>query len=360
MKILLIEDNQDHRELIEEYCSHAFGNDCDILSFDKLKSGLDALDTTSFDIALIDLSLPDSCAEDTELALENLDTHIPIIVLTSLNDEMLGQNLIQKGAQDFLPKDSLNSALLHRIINYSIERKKGQFSLEQRAIDQQTFCISLSHDFKAPIRNISQLTKILKSRLEEKNSFEEGDNLLFSKIDERLSTMNRLIDGLYNYILTEELHPAPDNSVDLNNIISELEQLLTNVNGKNVTIKYGELPVIKGNDTQIYLLLQNILENAIKFCRVDPVIIITSKSDESSTFSGLFRHKITISDNGIGIDKQYLKDVFNPFRKLHSDSDYPGSGLGLSVVERIIYNHGGKIWIDSDKNKGTSITLAFP
>lgn len=360
MKILLIEDNQDHRELIKEYCFHAFGHSCCIFDFNNLNSGLDALNNVSFDIALIDLSLPDSNVEETTLVLKRLETSTPIIVLTSLNDEMLGRNLIKNGAQDFLPKDSLNSALLQRMVNYAIERKHGQFLLEQRAINQQTFCRSLSHDFKAPIRNISQLILILKNQLDERKLLDDDDDKLFNKINERLVTMNRLIDGLYHYILTEELEPLSYDLVDLNNVMSELVLLFSNDANKKITIKYEKLPIIKGNDTQIYLLLQNILENAIKFCHVDPIIVVAAKNDQSSKFASHLQHKITICDNGIGIDKLFINEVFQPFRRLNSDSMYSGSGLGLSVVERIMQNHRGKIMVESEINKGTCITLAFP
>ena len=358
MNILLIEDNPDHCELIEEYCVQAFGSDCNILSYDKLYSGLEALSSERTDIALIDLSLPDSPAYKTESVLKELSTPTPIIVLTSLNDEVLGQQLIANGAQDFLPKDSLNAALLHRMVNYAVERKRGQYRLEQRSINQQTFCRSLSHDFKAPIRNITQLTSILKSQLNERAVLKENDSALFSKIDERLATMNRLIDGLYHYILTEELEPPSDSLVDLNNVMSELKLLFSS--DKNVIIKYGELPTIKGNDTQIYLLLQNILENAIKFCELDPVIVVTASTQQSTMFAHHLRYKIRISDNGIGIDKPFLAEIFQPFRRLHSGSEYPGSGLGLSVVQRIMHNHKGEIMVESDAHKGTCITLAFP
>lgn len=358
MNILLIEDNQDHRELIEEYCLQAFGDDCDVSSYAKLHLGLEALNKDSIDILLVDLTLPDSPAYETESILKELVTPIPIIVLTSLNDEVLGQKLIKNGAQDFLPKDSLNAALLHRMVNYAIERKRGQYRLEQRAINQQTFCRSLSHDFKAPIRNITQLTSILKGQLTERAALKENECELFSKIDERLATMNRLIDGLYHYILTEELEPPSDTLVDLNVIMAELKELFAG--DKKVTIKYSHLPTIKGNDTQIYLLLQNILENGIKFCQREPVIVVSALTQHSSVFAHDLSYHIKICDNGIGIDKAFLKEVFQPFRRLHADSDYAGSGLGLSVVERIMNNHNGKIRVESNLNEGTCITLAFP
>lgn len=358
MKILLIEDNSDHCELITECCAQAFGNHCDISIYGKLYPGLEALNRENFDVALIDLTLPDSPAYKTESVLKELTIPIPIIVLTSLNDEELGQQLISDGVQDFLPKDSLNTALLHRMINYAVERKRGQYKLEKRSINQQTFCRSLSHDFKAPIRNISQLTSILKRQLNERVVLQESDKAIFSKIDERLSIMNKLIDGLYHYIATEELEQSIDSLVDLNRIMSELTLLYSD--NKKVTINYDRLPKIKGNETQIYLLLQNIFENSIKFCDRDPIIIVSVPTQQSSSFASHLRHKIKISDNGIGIDKLFLSEVFQPFRRLHSDAEYPGSGLGLSIVQRIVHNHHGDITVDSDAEKGTCITLAFP
>ncbi|WP_339725162.1 ATP-binding protein [uncultured Paraglaciecola sp.] len=360
MKILLIEDNPDHLELIQECCFGAFTEQCEVITFTTLTAGLEALNSSIFDIALIDLSLPDSNMQSTTQSLKELQTLVPIIVLTSLQDGEIGRQLIKDGAQDFLPKDSLQKTLLQRMVLYAIERKHHQVQLENRTRNQQTFCRSLSHDFKAPIRNVGQLNSILKEQLSKRNVLDSEDLDLFEKIQSRLQTMNRLVEGLYDYILTDQI-AAGNELVDFNQIILELKQILLSDNQANASINYCNLPVIKGNRTQIFMLLQNIIENAIKYCKGPPVITITAEAIHKKTrFNHYLSQQIKIFDNGIGIDKRFIHNLFEPFRRLHNDSEYQGTGLGLSTVKRIMTNHKGEVSIQSELGKGTCITLEFP
>lgn len=361
MKILLVEDNPDHRDLIEEYCYQAFKGNCRITSLDTLDTGLSALYSTFFDVVLIDLSLPDSSVLDTTNTLKDITTSVPIIVLTSLDDEVIGRELIKNGIQDYIAKDNLSTTLLQRIIHYAIERKLRQVHLEERTVNQQTFCRSLSHDFKAPIRNIGQLSTMLKAQLRERNAIEAEDLTLFDKIEGRIDTMNQLVDGLYYYILSEQQHPKQDDLVDFNHLVLELTQLLTNDGENNVSISCGQLPVVRGNSAQLFLLMQNILENAIKFCDKDPLIIITSITHNVGLNSGnRLVHNIQVCDNGVGIDNRYIDNVFEPFRRFHTEFGYQGSGLGLSVVKRIVSNHEGEVTVKSEVGKGTCISLFLP
>ncbi|WP_158967200.1 ATP-binding protein [Paraglaciecola sp. L3A3] len=360
MKVLLIEDNPDHLELIIECCYGAFTDSCQVETFDTLSAGLAALGSSIFDIALIDLSLPDSNIEATTQTLKQLQTTVPIIVLTSLQDGEVGRQLIKDGAQDFLPKGSLHDTLLQRMALYAIERKHHQVQLENRTLDQQTFCRSLSHDFKAPIRNVGQLTSLLKDRLTDRQVLDSEDHNLFEKIENRLHTMNRLVEGLYDYILTDHIS-AGNELVDLNQIIIELKPILFNDAKTQVSIHCDNLPIIHGNRAQIFMLVQNILENAIKYCEQEPVITITYEVIHVKTkLNEYLLHQIKICDNGIGIETRFINEIFEPFRRLHSESEYRGTGLGLSTVKRIMKNHNGKVLIESEKNKGTCITLQFP
>ncbi|MEP1445778.1 MAG: ATP-binding protein [Paraglaciecola sp.] len=360
MKVLLIEDNPDHLELIKECCLGAFADDCQIDIFTMLSAGLEALHVGDFDIALIDLCLPDSNIENTTTALKELKTTVPIIVLTSLQYDDVGQRMIKDGVQDLLPKESLHQTLLQRMVLYAIERKHHQVELENRTVNQQTFCRSLSHDFKAPIRNVGQLTGLLKEQLAERDVLDSDDLFLFENIESRLQTMNYLVEGLYDYILTDHI-AAGNEAIDLNQIITELQQILSSDNKINISIKSHSFPPIKGNRAQIFMLMQNILENAIKYCDVDPIITITHANiNKRAALNAVLSHQIKICDNGIGIDNRFINDIFEPFRRLHSDFEYQGTGLGLSTVKRIMNNHKGEVSIQSEQGKGTCITLEFP
>ncbi|MGB3726435.1 MAG: ATP-binding protein [Glaciecola sp.] len=322
--------------------------------------GLEALQLKQFDIALVDLSLPDSNIEDTISTLSSIQTSVPIIILSSLQDIELGQPLIAEGAQDFLPKDSLHKTLLHRMAHYTIERKRNQVELEEQATNQETFCRSLSHDFKAPTRNIGQLTSMLKSQMHERNVLNEQDNEVFELIDSRLTIVRALVDGLHDYLQSGQM-PILQKPIDLNILVTEIHELLGANEDKKITLNCAALPTIKGEKAQLFMMLQNLIGNAIKYCKSEPEIHITASPINKKTASGEhLRHEIQIIDNGIGIDERFLDQVFAPFKRLHSKTEYDGSGLGLSIVRQVMKNHKGHIDISSEIGKGTCVTLQFP
>ncbi|MBU3004598.1 ATP-binding protein [Paraglaciecola arctica] len=359
MKILLIEDNPDHIELIEECCHSAFTTNCNISTYNTLADGVAALQSGTFDIALIDLSFPDSDIDATTKVLRDLESSIPIIVLTSLQDEEIGRQLVKDGVQDYLPKDSLQKTLLQRMTLYAIERKRHQVQLIDNAANQQAFCRSLSHDFKAPLRNLDYLNTILKEQLSQRQVLLGEDLSMFDKIEHRLLAMTHLVDGLNNYLQVEQVSTISE-QVDLNLIMFELRLLLTSDLYNNASITFEKLPTIQGNRAQIYILLQNILQNALKYCNTSPIVTVTAlEIKQSSAGKNEVRHQINICDNGIGIENSFVESIFKPFHRLHSESEYPGSGLGLSVVQRIMNNHNGEVSVTSELGKGSCFSLTF-
>jgi light-regulated signal transduction histidine kinase (bacteriophytochrome) len=161
--------------------------------------------------------------------------------------------------------------------------------------------------------------------------------------------MRQIILDLLEYSQADNV--GQKEKVDLNELMSEIKLLEKKIiQEKNAKIISQSLPEITASKSPMRQLFQNIIENSLKYSnRQSPPIIEVSAED----IAGFW--KFSIKDNGIGISKQYHEKVFQVFQRLHSKDDYKGTGIGLAICKKIVENHGGKIWIDSEEGKGTTV-----
>ncbi|MCO7223492.1 ATP-binding protein [Pleionea sp. CnH1-48] len=351
MQILLVEDNQDHALLIQDLIGSAFSDDTSVHTEENLLPAMDLLSDKTFDICLCDLQLPDSSIGETIDRLKQIETCVPIIILTSINDENVAHKLLTYGMQDFLPKDELNINLLHRICTYAIKRKQQQILLEERTSDMEAFCRSLSHDFKGMVRRIGSSSKIIQEKLGEAITEELSD--WFRLLDTNVNAIGALEKGLYDYLSTNNL-AIVTTEVDLNVVVEEVCATLEGGEDQSYNIAVSELPSINGVRSQLFILFYNLIQNAIKYNENEPKINIAHQFNKKS-----HSHVITFKDNGIGMKEEYLKKIFSPFYRLHSDRKYQGSGLGLSIVKRIVENHGADIRVESKEGSGSCFFVSF-
>jgi len=182
----------------------------------------------------------------------------------------------------------------------------------------------------------------------------EADEFINYAVD-GVVRMKTLINDLlaYSRVNTKE---APLEDVDCNKVVEQnLKNLAASIADTRATVNYENLPVVRANQMQINQLFQNLISNAIKFRKpdVDPIVNISAKhaGDE-----WLF----TVSDNGIGIDKEFSDKIFVIFQRLHNNSEYPGTGIGLAICKRIIEKLGGHLWVESEPGEGSTFTFTIP
>jgi light-regulated signal transduction histidine kinase (bacteriophytochrome) len=137
-----------------------------------------------------------------------------------------------------------------------------------------------------------------------------------------------------------------------------LHDVLTNlkptIKENNARITHDPLPTIKGEPSQINQLLQNLIANGIKFHgNKPPKIHISAQEFEKEWI-------FSVTDNGIGIDPDYQAQIFNIFKRLHTKEEYPGTGIGLAICKRIVEQHGGRIWVESEEGKGSTFYFTIP
>lgn len=357
MNILILEDNPDHLQLILEMLNESFAGESKIKCCNLLSDAVAYLEGHAVDVFLCDLQLPDSTISETVAQLRELDDAPPIIVLSSLDDERLAQQLVKDGAQDYLPKSELSPSQLSRACNYAVERKNLNRALHDKNEDYRAFCYSLTHDFRSSLWQIARYSEIF--RAQARKSYPEDTSLpwpFLDKIFDRVENIQKLVDDLQDYLA---LDAAPANFTEFNlrvAVNNAVDMLGETIARRDAVVNVHPLPRIYGSPTQLQLLFSNLISNSIKYNdtpspRVD--IEVLEQTDDEVL--------IGVTDNGIGMPAKLLDRIFIPFERLHSKDDYPGSGLGLSIVKRIAQYHGGKISVASSiLGEGTRFCLCLP
>lgn len=228
------------------------------------------------------------------------------------------------------------------------------------------FVESAAHDLHAPLRKLSILIDRVFTKHTEQFSADAKEYI--TRINTCIEEMRSLIDGLAELASTDA-HTFAFVDCDLNIIVNQtLDMMNEEIKEKHAKIEVNPLPVMKGNYVQYQQLFKNLLENAIKFSKKDvsPEVCVSSErveEDEKIFFNLPLNkkyYKIEISDNGIGFNQVNAERIFEPFVRLHSKSEYEGSGLGLSICKKIADNHDGIIYAEGHENRGSRFTLILP
>lgn len=235
-----------------------------------------------------------------------------------------------------------------QVINKELQRSNA--NLEE-------FAHAASHDLKEPVRKIHFFTNQLKSQL--KSHLNEAELHSFGRIENATERMGNLIDDLLLYSHVSQ-RPHTTEYVDLNEQIKRvLEDLELDIQEKKAIINVDKLPPVHGHTRQLQQLLQNLISNALKYCKADQPPRIDIRSS-GATESGKDYHLVEFSDNGIGFDPEYADKIFQMFTRLHGKSEYSGTGVGLSIVKKVVENHNGFIRVESAVGEGSVFKIYLP
>lgn len=352
MNILIIEDNDDHAEIISDALHDAFNTPPVIERCDKLHEGLQRLEEEGFDLCLCDLKLPDSPLNSTIETLSRSNFPRPIIVLTSVNSDAIAIQLIKAGIQDFISKEDLDPEYLYMRCQFAIERKAMQHELQEKTRDYEAFCHSLSHDFNAALRRINQCTQFLKESLLKDRELEPDQEQWLSFIQQSAIDAQTLTNDLYLYISAENQSAGfTKEAVNLTEVVNKL-LLECDI---RITVNECQLPWVNGNASQLQLVFKNLIDNAGKYNRESPQMRFDYQLDEAHQ-----KLVIHVDDNGIGIPNEKAAIVFTPFTRLDNKLGKSGTGLGLSLVQRILKHMQGNVKIVPSQLGGTCFELRLP
>jgi PAS domain S-box-containing protein len=246
---------------------------------------------------------------------------------------------------------------LERIV---AELRKSNSYLEE-------FAYAASHDLKEPIRKIHTFADRLKPALQNHMNPQELD--MFERMQNATKRMQQLVDDLLEYSALSS--NAGQQIIDLNEILKlVITDLEVSIEEKNASVVADTLPIISGNKRQLQQLFQNLISNSLKYSKenISTRIRINFREVKAGDFPGRINTSesnkpynfLQFHDNGIGFEKNDSERIFAMFQRLHGKHDYSGTGIGLSIVRKIVENHGGNIWAEGEVNKGATFNILLP
>lgn len=244
-------------------------------------------------------------------------------------------------------------AVLHTLIIRDITaRMRSYEALERSNLDLQQFAYVASHDLKTPLRSINGFVQLLEKNYAEK--LDEKALTLISRTSQAALRLEQLTDDLLSYARVNS-EAQPFAVVDCKEVVNDVAHLLDAAlrsSGAHLTI--GELPQVMGDRTQLIQLFLNLIGNSLKYCkgRAPEVTVCATRQEQMWIFS--------VRDNGIGIEPKHHQKIFEVFKRLHTQKEYPGTGIGLAVCRRVTDRHQGKIWVESNPDQGSTFFFSIP
>ena len=293
-------------------------------------------------------------AEEIQLSLKPMTgVSVPIVA----NIQMSQDKMTYWTFMSCINRDQLNSELLtakDTLQAQALNLRDLNVEIQERQSDLQAFCHSLSHDFTGPLRRIRQLIEVAVEDLQEGGIEATEEFKLLSVAQKNTETLTEMTQGLVEYLVAD-VPVSIDEEVNLEEIVSAVLTRREKQDPRLSQIHRPVLPTLVGSKAQIQVLFKNLIENAIKYNENDPEITISYVED---VLNG--QVVISIKDNGIGMSDVYLETIFTPFTRLHSAHEYNGSGLGLSIVKKMVMNHGGDIRVESTPGSGSTFYVSLP
>jgi signal transduction histidine kinase/HPt (histidine-containing phosphotransfer) domain-containing protein len=372
LRILLVEDNPGDAELLRASLSSVDGR-IEILHVERMAQATPCLQQdTAVDVVLLDLALPDS------MGLATLDRaccaapHLPVIVLTSLEDEAIGMEAVRKGAQDYLVKGQLSPSTLLRLIHHAMERHRLHQSLarlkeaaEAANEAKSQFLANVSHELRTPMNAILGMTELA---LGEELSPAVRDYLTTAKesADVLLELLNEILDLSRMEAGKFQLEPVPFSPQRV--VEQTLKAVSVRAAEKGLKLR-GDLPAdlpdsLFGDALRLRQMLVNLVGNAIKFTPRGEVTV-RARNCPPGDFPGCLL-EFAVSDTGIGIAAEDQERIFAPFTQADASMTrgYGGSGLGLAITSHLVHLMGGRIWVESQLGQGSTflftVKLALP
>lgn len=380
IRLLLVEDSAADARLAREHLHDAPPFQVRIRWTKSLAEALDALQDETFDVALLDLSLPDSSGIETFTKFYAAASHLPVIVLSGNEDEEMAREIVKRGGQDALPKDLITGPLIRRSISHAIERihiHEELRSMRMQLIQAEKMesigrlAAGVAHEVKNPLARIMMGIDYLSSGIDPDD---KNLPIILQRMDEAVHRADEIIRGLLNFASNRSLELKP---IEVNSLVDNALMLVGHEiksHGVIVEPAFGQnLPLIHVDAPRMEQVLINLLMNAIQAMEnVDrPTLAIRTAVQKVDPFAlrnegartahlsddPASRVIIEIEDNGPGIPLENLNKLFDPF--FTTKPAGVGTGLGLSVVKKIIDLHRGQLMFENKEPHGARVRLAF-
>ena len=231
-------------------------------------------------------------------------------------------------------------------------RKQTEEALRVANSELESFTYSVSHDLRAPIRQIDGFSRILSEKLGP--SVDPQVDHYLRRIQDGTRHMGRLVDDLLNLarIGRQDLRPRAVALADL--VRDVIDRLQPDLAGRSIEWKINELPTVDCDPGLMKIVFTNLLTNATKYTRPRAKAVIEVGRVARRGTGGVF-----VKDNGVGFDMQYADKLFGVFQRLHRPEEFEGTGVGLATVQRIVHKHGGEIWAEAMPDRGATFSFTL-
>jgi two-component system sensor histidine kinase/response regulator len=334
--------------------------------FTSASEALQAISSRPFDLLLTDLRMPEMDGITLLRAAHAIDRDVVGIVMTGHAAVDTAVEAMKAGALDYILKPFKLSVVMPvldraltlrrlRVENAQLEQsvRERQMALEAANKELEAFSYSVSHDLRAPLRTISGYSEILLS--DHAGSLSAPGQRLLNNVRAGAQRMERLIEDLLSFSRLGR-QPLSKQPVQIDQLARQvIEEHRDSLDGRDVDIRIDPAPVCAGDASLLKQVLANLLTNAIKFTRDrKPARIEVGSRTEGNDV--VFH----VRDNGAGFDMKYASKLFGVFQRLHSSEEFEGTGIGLSIVQRIVQRHGGRVWAEAQPGQGATFFFSLP
>lgn len=231
-------------------------------------------------------------------------------------------------------------------------RKVAEQALLRANEDLKQFAFAASHDLQEPLRMITAYSQLLVSRYEGQMDAEVSKCIEF--IADGTKRMRELLADLLSYTRLAVDGQETFESVDLNQVFKKALAICEfSIQEAHAAVTSDPLPTVPGHEPHFVQLFQNLITNAVKYRGENPPQVHVSAKKQG----GLWR--FAVADNGLGIPREYHEQIFGVFKRLHGRA-IPGTGIGLAICQRIVHRYGGRIWVESEVNRGATFYFTLP
>jgi light-regulated signal transduction histidine kinase (bacteriophytochrome) len=233
------------------------------------------------------------------------------------------------------------------------DQKRIESQLRRANQDLEQFAYSASHDLQEPLRQVATFTQMLQRRY--KGHLDERADEFIGYTVQGALRMEMLVRDLLSYTQAAQVGEAPPTEVDVNSVVKEaFQNLKMSIQENQAVLEVDSLPTLLIHRVQLVQLFQNLIGNALKYRGEDTPRIRISAEREGTWWP------FSVEDNGIGIAPRYHEQVFGLFKRLHGGDKYKGTGIGLAICQKIVEQHGGRIWVESAVGEGSRFYLTLP
>jgi len=362
-RLLIVDDEVAHtRALCDTLGIEGFAT----AGFESAAAALEAMQEASYDLLLTDLMMPDMDGVALLRAAQQIDPDMVGIVMTGHATIDTAVKAMQAGACDYIVKPfrmnqllpviarALESRRLRRL-NKELERRilERTRELELANRDLEAFSYSVSHDLHAPLRAIRALCDMLPGECGPGLSAKGGE--LLKQIQSGAARMGQLIEDLLSFARSGRASLKVV-EVSMNDLAREIAGMLTREHAtRRIELSLHDLAPCYADAPLLKQVLVNLLSNAFKFTSGRDVARIEVGGYEADGQRTYF-----VRDNGAGFDMKYAAKLFGVFQRLHSQAEFTGTGVGLSIVQRIVERHGGKVWAEGRPGEGATFSFSLP